>query len=268
MKINYILGVWKNMQRDLENLIVNLVKCLDNGRDNTLNILVASFEKSEAYIKATSGDIGSDSSVREHQAEFYDTATGLSTLVKRYSFANGEQFKRSPSQSSLNLDDHRYLNKEVVVVPLPGANADDQQLMINLNRSNSLTARSSLDLTSFKDYTPNSRKVKNVKEVPGSSFSSQASTITSFHSNMADPSLNLSSSEDSQTNMVQADSNTGEMSNHDSFNSSMYDDLDEALENAEPKLSFIKDKLVKHNVVVAHLWLLDDRTQNTIELTE
>ena len=58
-----------------------------------------------------------------------------------------------------------------------------------------------------------------------------------------------------------------ESSNHDDCNGHGLN-LEQALERAKPDLSIIKDKLVKHNVVVADLWDLDKQRQDALGLTD
>ena len=60
---------------------------------------------------------------------------------------------------------------------------------------------------------------------------------------------------------------SSESSNHDSCHSHGLN-LEQALETAKPDLSMIKDKLVKHNVVVADLWGLDKQRQDALGLTD
>ena len=58
-----------------------------------------------------------------------------------------------------------------------------------------------------------------------------------------------------------------ESSNHDGCNGHGLS-LDQALEKAKPDISMIKDKLVKHNVVVADLWGLDSQRQDALGFTD
>ena len=60
---------------------------------------------------------------------------------------------------------------------------------------------------------------------------------------------------------------SGESSNQDSCHGHGLN-LEQALEKAKPDLSMLKDKLVKHNVVVADLWDLDKQRQDALGLTD
>ena len=56
--------------------------------------------------------------------------------------------------------------------------------------------------------------------------------------------------------------------NHDHGSCHHGDNLHDALEKAEPKLSMIEEKLIEYNVDVAHLWHLDGSMQNAVGFNE